>query len=244
MCTKCGVNPTATQDARSKYCPTCKVDVQRERSARRRLDPEYNAKQRVLKAAWKENNREHHLAKHRGYGKNRHARMYVPMPEVEKPCRGCPSKFLGQGHQVYCSPSCKKQAKARLISERWRTDAEYREKCEVRYRKWRSENPDTSRAVSRRSSYRKYGLTASQVEDMLERQSRRCLICSALHGEASGQHRRLCIDHDHVTGKVRGMICSRCNLDVGALEALEREGRLLAAVDYILKNRDPDAAHT
>lgn len=53
----------------------------------------------------------------------------------------------------------------------------------------------------------RYGLTTADVEEMLRRQNRLCAIC-----EDEGT---LCIDHDHTTGKVRGLLCRRCNLGLG-----------------------------
>jgi len=50
---------------------------------------------------------------------------------------------------------------------------------------------------------REYGLTPNQVKEMSDKQNGRCLIC--------GEAKRLVIDHDHVTGKVRGLLCHRCN---------------------------------
>ena len=50
-----------------------------------------------------------------------------------------------------------------------------------------------------------YGLTAEQYEALLAHQGGVCAICG-------GERRyRLNVDHDHVTGRVRGLLCRRCN---------------------------------
>lgn len=55
---------------------------------------------------------------------------------------------------------------------------------------------------------RKYGLSKDQYEKMLKSQNGLCLGCGLVP-------KKMCVDHDHVTGKVRGLICSDCNFVVG-----------------------------
>lgn len=56
----------------------------------------------------------------------------------------------------------------------------------------------------------RYGLTREQVEELREKQSNGCALC-----QRSGT--RLVVDHDHATGRVRGLLCIRCNNALGAL---------------------------
>jgi hypothetical protein len=67
---------------------------------------------------------------------------------------------------------------------------------------------------------RKYGLTRENYEALLEEQSGRCGIC----GEPFAQSPH--VDHDHRTGRVRGLLCRRCNRAIGFFdddpELLER----------------------
>ena len=51
-----------------------------------------------------------------------------------------------------------------------------------------------------------YGLTLEEYERLLALQGGRCAIC-----ECQPRTRRLAVDHDHVTGEVRGLLCTRCN---------------------------------
>ena len=57
---------------------------------------------------------------------------------------------------------------------------------------------------------KRYGLTLEDYNRMFEAQSGRCAICSV-----SVEGARLCVDHDHGTGKVRGLLCSLCNRALG-----------------------------
>lgn len=54
-----------------------------------------------------------------------------------------------------------------------------------------------------------YGLTADDYETLLELQGGKCAIC-----RAKPKSKRLAVDHDHKSGRVRGLLCSRCNHDL------------------------------
>ena len=71
----------------------------------------------------------------------------------------------------------------------------------------------------------KYGLSQADYDIMMEHQNNGCAIC--------GSTEKLHIDHDHVTGKIRGLLCYSCNVSLGhfrddtmvlkrAIEYLER----------------------
>ena len=60
----------------------------------------------------------------------------------------------------------------------------------------------------------RYGITPEQWQEMFDAQGGLCGIC---HGPQQGK-RRLGLDHNHETGKVRGLLCDRCNLLVGKVE--------------------------
>jgi Autographiviridae endonuclease VII len=57
---------------------------------------------------------------------------------------------------------------------------------------------------------KKYNLTPEDYESLLKKQNFKCAICL--------QYGKLCIDHDHATNKVRGLLCTRCNVAIGLLK--------------------------
>jgi hypothetical protein len=59
---------------------------------------------------------------------------------------------------------------------------------------------------------RNYGITLQEHREMYENQSGRCAICKK---EGDGKWKKLCVDHDHKTGKVRQLLCRRCNMVLG-----------------------------
>lgn len=57
---------------------------------------------------------------------------------------------------------------------------------------------------------KRYGITMEQYGDMWARQGGLCGICRRTH-------RKMCVDHDHATGVVRGILCQPCNVCLGGL---------------------------
>lgn len=81
---------------------------------------------------------------------------------------------------------------------------------------------------------RVYGISIEQYDEMHRAQSGRCAIClTTKPGGFGGKH--LHIDHDHETGRVRGLLCSNCNSAIGKLK--DDPGLLAAARDYLLQHK-------
>lgn len=78
----------------------------------------------------------------------------------------------------------------------------------------------------------KYGITAEVVEAILHGQCGNCAICKRQLGGKNGMH----IDHCHATGKLRGLLCYRCNPGIGQFE--DSPERLEATAAYIRRHRD------
>jgi hypothetical protein len=73
----------------------------------------------------------------------------------------------------------------------------------------------------------KYGITLCQYWDIVKAQDGRCAICGAV------TQKRLFIDHDHITGKVRGLLCSSCNNGLGQFK--DSTTALKQAIVYLEK---------
>ncbi len=79
-------------------------------------------------------------------------------------------------------------------------------------KQWRERNPGYRRAWGLKALY---GLTVEDYDKLLESQNGGCAICG-LKTEPNGKS--LCVDHNHETGQIRGILCFRCNTFVGQLE--------------------------
>lgn len=62
----------------------------------------------------------------------------------------------------------------------------------------------------------KYGITSKDYEDMLEAQDCKCAICGI--EEKYCENQRLAVDHDYESGKVRALLCKKCNQGIGLLQ--------------------------
>jgi hypothetical protein len=65
----------------------------------------------------------------------------------------------------------------------------------------------------RERTLRPYGITPGEYDELLARQGGGCAICGATDSGRNGQP--LCVDHCHVTGAVRALLCVKCNTAVG-----------------------------
>ena len=87
---------------------------------------------------------------------------------------------------------------------------EYRRRAAI----WRKGNPEkvkeyTARANRKNNLKKKYSITEDDYQKMLEKQNGLCAICGG-RGK-----KKLSVDHCHVTKKVRGLLCQRCNVGIG-----------------------------
>lgn len=66
---------------------------------------------------------------------------------------------------------------------------------------------------------------------MNQKQGYRCKLCDIHVSEFTGKKKKLCIDHDHQTGKVRGLLCEACNSMLGM--ARDNVETLKKAIQYL-----------
>jgi hypothetical protein len=102
--------------------------------------------------------------------------------------------------------------------EKMQSDPEFlkQERTRTRVNNWRSKSKIT-------------GITGEQYERMLVRQGGACKICKKKESKA------LCLDHDHATQWVRGLLCRKCNFGLGAFD--DDPARLIRAAGYLVISR-------
>jgi hypothetical protein len=111
--------------------------------------------------------------------------------------------------------------RARARSRQW--SKENRQRANEYLRDWNAKNPERASEHARKAYLKSkrdrrdknlrhfYGITIAEYEEMARRQDGRCAICSRPPGK-----KPLAVDHDHRTGEVRALLCSSCNLAIGA----------------------------
>jgi CRISPR/Cas system-associated protein Cas10 (large subunit of type III CRISPR-Cas system) len=93
------------------------------------------------------------------------------------------------------------------------------------------------RHIPNKEDYRRWnikskrGITIEEFNKLFDKQEGRCAICGRHQIEFK---RPLDVDHNHITGKIRGLLCNRCNIAIGLfsenIEVLQRAISYLVAV--------------
>ena len=79
-------------------------------------------------------------------------------------------------------------------------------------RTWRQSNPEKCLGYKLKHAF---GISVAEYYNLAAKQNNRCAICRT--DKPGGRYRYWCVDHDHRTGAVRGLLCGRCNTGIGAL---------------------------
>ena len=114
--------------------------------------------------------------------------------------------------------------------------------CHLSLKKQRyAENPEPSRAKNRERQHKvgrwqktrhKYGIGEKEYNELLVKQRGYCAICGV---HQTNLKQPLGVDHNHETGKVRGLLCLKCNFAIGYLQ--EDTRIILAALRYLETNK-------
>jgi hypothetical protein len=100
-------------------------------------------------------------------------------------------------------------------------------KAKITSAKWYFDNLDKAKANHLRN---KFGITVEEYNKLLLEQDGKCAICGKSQAEFN---RSFCVDHDHNTGKVRGLLCDNCNKALGCF--YDDINIIKAAYNYIEK---------
>lgn len=120
--------------------------------------------------------------------------------------------------------------KAKIAEQKKAYYAANRAKIDAYRKKWRSKTP----AYWRRSYLKThYGLTPEQFQQMLQEQNGLCYICHRppTGKPVNGAEPSLHVDHNHLTGRVRRLLCGKCNQAIGLFD--EVPDRVRAAAAYL-----------
>lgn len=84
---------------------------------------------------------------------------------------------------------------------------------------------------SKRIKY-KYGLSEKEHKHLLKEQNYKCAICGIPQSEL---RTALCVDHDHKTGKIRGLLCTLCNQGLGSFR--DNQSNIENALYYLILHK-------
>lgn len=124
-------------------------------------------------------------------------------------------------------------------------DSEHKFRCREKYKneqKEKKKEKEKKLGKNKRWKYelkRKYNLKTSQYYKMLRKQNYKCAICGIDYLRYAKNNKRkikLSIDHNHITGKIRGLLCQKCNLNIRVFELPKKQKEKL--LNYLNKQRD------
>ena len=124
------------------------------------------------------------------------------------------------GLKSICKKCCTKRQKIYLQSERGKIVKKryaQSEKGKIATKRYYQHNKETyakhSKLNSHRHNLKRHNLTLTDYDQMFDKQNGNCAICGLPE-----LTRRLAVDHNHKTGKVRALLCLRCNMELGVYE--------------------------
>jgi hypothetical protein len=137
-----------------------------------------------------------------------------------------PNEYLAYGYSAKDWDAFSKET-------RWRI--KHPEKQKAASQKWVSHNYQYNIARQRQYQLKaKYNITEADYLAILEKQNFMCAICDTK--TPTGKWKVFAVDHDHATGKVRGLLCNECNRGIGLLK--DSLSILSSAFTYLEKHLD------
>ena len=150
--------------------------------------------------------------------------------EIEKKCSSCNefkplTEFAFKANGLYNTRSwckaCELVKNTQYQKKRYAEDPEFRNTKNQRTRNYYETNKEKHITSGRLYVLRtKYNLTAEEFNEL-----------AAGGCESCGSYERLCVDHDHITNKVRGILCHKCNSALGLLD--EDANKILRLASYL-----------
>jgi hypothetical protein len=99
----------------------------------------------------------------------------------------------------------------------------------------RKDLPEYKSKIRKYSLKHNYGITLEDYNALLEKQERSCAICKSKEVNRKTD-KNFCVDHNHKTGEVRGLLCHSCNAMLG--KAKENSDTLRNAAAYLEERGD------
>lgn len=151
-------------------------------------------------------------------------------------CQSCKNNFVSKSRKrIFCSREC--SARFRFTGKKWPNRKSVRPKdprvcqtCKIVFSPTGSKQricSSCSRTIKARNIALRYGITLEQKKEMYEKQSGLCILCRERDAK--------CIDHDHLTGRVRGLLCVSCNTALNRIESVQ--GWAERAHEYLGRNK-------
>lgn len=118
--------------------------------------------------------------------------------------------------------------------ERWSLDIEEKRKKHRDYQRNYRQSIHGKRKLKNTQLNKQFGITLDEYDAMLKKQNFVCAICGEKETAINSKTKKtvdLSVDHCHETGKIRGLLCSKCNTGLGLFK--DSKDLLQKAIDYL-----------
>ena len=157
------------------------------------------------------------------------------MEIILKICSKCKKEYPNNKEYFYKRSDAKDGLKHQCINCCKEYTIKYREENREKMReckkKWYEKNKE--KEIERQKKYKKenpkkwknthlkrtFGITMKEYNQILEEQNRKCRICGIHQSKLKTS---LCVDHNHKTGKISGLLCNNCNMMLGFIEKYKK----------------------
>ncbi len=131
-------------------------------------------------------------------------------------------------HKTRCKP-----CESLLARQQRDSDPGIRARAAERARERRNNlTAEEKRVINRRNSLStNFGISTEDFDEMLKMQGGKCPICGT--EDAGGRWGQFHVDHDHDTGRIRGLLCSHCNTSLGLFN--DNVEHMVKAITYLCK---------
>lgn len=153
-------------------------------------------------------------------------------------CKACGEEFIPyRSNHLVCGRSCRAKLPAEIAKAKARQQQpEVRERTRRLRRLATANDPERIRLYNLRGAMKRYGVTLDWYMAKLDAQSGACVICGHIPPPGGTKSAaRLHVDHNHESGAVRDLLCTRCNQGLGYFR--ENPDLLRAAADYLDRHR-------
>lgn len=165
--------------------------------------------------------------------------FYARRGKLRTPCKDCHNQAVSSSRAADPDKVRDRLKKYRASAQGKKRMREYAREYRVRNKdrlnlmnlQWRRSNPDRVRESYLRT---RYGISKADYDSLLALQGGVCAICKLPEEMIDPQTvktKRLAVDHDHVSGKVRGLLCRKCNALIGL--AHDSRDLLSSAIAYL-----------
>jgi Autographiviridae endonuclease VII len=146
-----------------------------------------------------------------------------------KKCNNCGKiKLLTNFYKALHKEARCKECVSKIRKESYKLNPE---KALARVKKYRNENPEKIRDCKLRQAY---GVGIKYFDAKLKEQDNSCGACKQnVKTKWRGKEVSMALDHDHKTGKARGVLCIKCNRALGLLE--DNQETIMGLLEYIRK---------